>query len=173
MLAGRQTLEVLSGAESIVDALELAAAEAERQRVRAKKKISEPGFSVTVYFLDCTDTACTKPPTASGCATRPYFNQGSVVQCSFDCLDIACTKPPSASGCALRIHLNQGSGLQASFLLLHAPSHRPPEGAPREVQLNTSGFSVTVCSFDYMQRDAERHRVAQPACCSRCKCNPD
>ncbi len=35
VLAGRQTLEVLSGAESIADALELAAAEAERQRVRA------------------------------------------------------------------------------------------------------------------------------------------
>lgn len=33
-LAGRQTLEVLSGAESIADALELAAAEAERLRVR-------------------------------------------------------------------------------------------------------------------------------------------
>lgn len=33
-LAGRQTLEVLSGAESIADALELAAAEAERHRVR-------------------------------------------------------------------------------------------------------------------------------------------
>ncbi|CAL8469217.1 g8758 [Coccomyxa elongata] len=37
VLAGRQTLEVLSGAESIVDALELAAAEAERQRVIAEE----------------------------------------------------------------------------------------------------------------------------------------